>query len=373
MDEEERPAADIPGTPSGSWSSLLEPGAVEDSVSDGSRGSSPLSPRVESQSGWPVYGVPERRRTERTAVASLWCSIGGILIPPAAIVGIVLGFVGRSRINRSEGLATGSRLAMSGIVIGVAALGVWMIVLFSGLSPSSSPTSSPTSSVVVVEPFGSSSDRALARAELVARSAYPAGWTGVGGWTALINNNQSYFSISPDQTSQLDGCLGLTMSQVDAYPATAADQEYADPKSRIHDTYGATLWVNDAVSVFPTVADAEADAEGASNPVALLCQFRYWGPSLIQDLAPAFGSGEVDSAPTVLSRTIPHFGSHDADDEWSMNYTYRGKSGTMYADWVTVQKGRSESNLWLSNLGSPVPSGLITKMARAAERKMTAS
>ncbi len=366
MEDDERPAEDIPGTSSEGWSSLLEVGAVADPVTDGQGGLPTRSRRLDSHSGWPVYGIPERSRTEKAAVASLCCSIGGILLPPAAVVGIVLGFVGRSRIRRSEELAKGLRLAVAGIIIGIAALGLWAIALVGVLSPKPSP------SVVVVEPFGSLADQSLARSELVARSSYPAGWSGVGGWTALINNNQSYFSISPDQTPQLEGCLGLAMSHVDAFPATAADQEYADPKSRIRDTYGATLWVNDAVSVFPTVAGAEADAEGASNPMALACQFRYWGPSLIQSLAPEFGSGEVDSAPTVLIRTLPKLGSHASDDEWSMNYTYRGKNGTMYADWVTVQKGRSESNLWLSNLGSPVPGGLITKMARAAERSMTA-
>ncbi len=361
-DEDEGPGTDIPRSPLGSWPSLLELGAVDDSVGGQSTGSSPPHLGTDSNSDWPVYGVSATRRTERTAIASLWFSIGGILIPPAAIVGIVLGFVGRSRINKSESLTKGSRLAMSGIVIGIAALGVWTVVLFGRSSPSPS---------VVFVTGGSSSAQALARVELVARSAYPAGWTGLGGWTVYVNNNQSYFSVSPDQTSALDGCLGVRTSHVDAYPAIAADQEYAEPNSRVHDTYGATLWVNDAVSVFPTVADAVADFEATNNPKALVCQFRYWGPSLIQDLAPAFGSSELDSSPTVLTRILPRLGSHDSDEEWSMRYSYRGQSGIMYADWVTVQKGRSESNLWLSNLGSPVPSELITKMARAAAQRMT--
>jgi hypothetical protein len=73
----------------------------------------------------------------------------------------------------------------------------------------------------------------------------------------------------------------------------------------------------------------------------------------------------------VMIRPILGVGSHGADEEWSMNYTFKGTSGTMYADWVTILRGRSESNLWLSNLGSPVPSGLIGKMARAVERRMT--
>ena len=204
----------------------------------------------------------------------------------------------------------------------------------------------------------------------MARSAYPAGWTGVGGWTALINNNLSYFSVSPESTAALAACLGLGTSHIDAFPAAAADQEYADPHSRIHDTYGATLWVNNAVSVFPTVVDAEADAEGARSPNALACQFRHWGWSLIQDLAPEFGSGEVDSSPRILTRVVPQFAGHASDEEWSMNYRYRGRSGTMFTDWVTVQIGRSESNLSFSNLGAPVPIGLIVQMTRAAAQSM---
>jgi hypothetical protein len=286
-EDDERPAEDIPRTPSATWSSFLEAGTAVGSVTDGPRASSAPGSQADLQSSWPVYGVPSR--TEKAAVASLWFSIGGILVPPTAIAGIVLGILGRSRINRSEEPAKGLGLAMSGIVVGVAALAVWTIALIGVLSK----TSSPSPSAVVVEPFGSSSDRALARTELLPRSAYPAGWTGVGGWTSLVNNYQSYFSISPDQTTQLNGCLGPRMTHVDTYPATVADQEYADPKSRFKDTYGARLWVDDAVSVFPTVVEAEADAEAASNPMALVCQFRYWGPSLIEDLAPEFGSSRL--------------------------------------------------------------------------------
>jgi DivIVA domain-containing protein len=209
---------------------------------------------------------------------------------------------------------------------------------------------------------GPSTDVALARSELLPASSYPVGWKGQGSGSPATG--ASYFSgLSSRQAARLAGCLGMSTVSIDTQPAEAADQEYDDPSSLI--------WVNDTVDVYPTTAAADADREAAANVKALACRFRLWGPSLSGDLSPDLGPGEQDGQPKVLHRTVAAAGARAADDEWSMSYDYQGQKGTYYNDWVTVEKGRSESNLWISNLGRPVPAAVIDRLARAAANHMT--
>jgi hypothetical protein len=94
--------------------------------------------------GQPAYGAspyggyayptgPVGPRTEGMATAALVCGI--VAIPTVfcwglgvilAVVAIVLGFIARGRINKSDGMLTGSGMALAGIITGVVAL----IVLF---------------------------------------------------------------------------------------------------------------------------------------------------------------------------------------------------------------------------------------------------
>jgi hypothetical protein len=52
------------------------------------------------------------------AIASLVCSLGGIILGLPAIVGVILGFVARGQIRRSGGTRSGSGLALAGIIVG---------------------------------------------------------------------------------------------------------------------------------------------------------------------------------------------------------------------------------------------------------------
>lgn len=68
------------------------------------------------------YG-PSVQKTNRLAVASLICSLGGIpLWGIPAIFGVVFGFVARSQIERSNGAQKGEGLALWGIIVGVLVL-----------------------------------------------------------------------------------------------------------------------------------------------------------------------------------------------------------------------------------------------------------
>jgi hypothetical protein len=61
------------------------------------------------------------------------CGIVGLLLcPPAAIVAIVLGFVARNRITRSNGQLTGGGMATAGIVLGfvwAVLFALWIVLL----------------------------------------------------------------------------------------------------------------------------------------------------------------------------------------------------------------------------------------------------
>jgi hypothetical protein len=70
------------------------------------------------------------RKTEGLSVASLVLSCVGIVpfffgLP--CIIGIVLGFVARSKIKRSNGALGGSGLALAGIIVGFSLIGIFII------------------------------------------------------------------------------------------------------------------------------------------------------------------------------------------------------------------------------------------------------
>jgi hypothetical protein len=76
-------------------------------------------------SGW-----APARKTNGLSVASLAVSCVGVIpfffgLP--CIVGIVLGFVARSQIKRSNGTSGGSGLALAGIIVGFSLIGIFII------------------------------------------------------------------------------------------------------------------------------------------------------------------------------------------------------------------------------------------------------
>ena len=67
--------------------------------------------------GYPSYAATPTRKTNGLAVASLVCSIAGLLLIPL-VLGIVFGFIARSQIKNSNGTQGGQGLALAGIIIG---------------------------------------------------------------------------------------------------------------------------------------------------------------------------------------------------------------------------------------------------------------
>ena len=270
----------------------------------------------------PTGGRRDRRPTERLAIWSLVCSIIGIVAGLAAVAGIVLGFKARARIIRAEGATKGEGLALAGIITGFGAIVVLVAVaLIVALVPHST---------------GQSVDSALAQRQLIPASAYPSRFVGQGPGTKMTQAN--YLAGFGGQLTPLITCLGMTDSHSDTDPVEAAAQEYDS----------GDVWVNDTVDVFPTTADASVDAEAAANARALSCQFRYMGQS---GWGPDLGTGEHDGPPIPLG--VLTFGRHDSNEMWSVSYTYHDKASTYYNDWVTLQTGRSESNIFLSDLRAP--------------------
>jgi uncharacterized RDD family membrane protein YckC len=83
-----------------------------------------------------TYGAPPSywnqspvvSRTSGLAVASLVCSLVGILvIGIPALPGIVFGFVARAQIRRSAGTRTGRGIALAGIIVGFVAVAFWVL------------------------------------------------------------------------------------------------------------------------------------------------------------------------------------------------------------------------------------------------------
>jgi hypothetical protein len=79
--------------------------------------------------GW--NGVPRPPHVDGMAIAALLCGAGGLMCLLAPILGIVFGFIARSRICKANGELTGAGLAVAGIVVSslMAAVSVTFLVL----------------------------------------------------------------------------------------------------------------------------------------------------------------------------------------------------------------------------------------------------
>jgi hypothetical protein len=268
----------------------------------------------------------------------LACSIIGFVFGLAAVAGIVLGFRARRNIIRA-GAVKGAQVALAGIIAGFGAIAF-------------------LTTLALVGAFGGhpTSDAALAQSELILPSQYPHGFVGRGPGTNVTQ--ASYFS---SWGPHIVRCLYMSTADVDPHPVETGSQEWDR----------GTAWVNDTIDVFPTAATAHTDETAAVNPNALSCAFRSWGPTLDQEIGPGLGAGEHDNPPIAFGVTAL---GHDISDEaWSMGYTYKEKPGISYNNWIIVQAGRSEPNIWLSNRGSPVPTELVDQLVKAAELRIGGS
>jgi hypothetical protein len=86
-------------------------------------------------------------KTNGLAIASLICSCAGLFFLPI-IPGIVLGFVARSQIRRSNGRQRGDGLAVAGIIIGFG----WVVLFVLGFALDA--VNNNSSSVVAVALVG---------------------------------------------------------------------------------------------------------------------------------------------------------------------------------------------------------------------------
>ena len=105
-------------------------------------GQAPYQSPVSYQPGpssYPVGGaigqgapwVPPRQ-TSGLAVASLACSCAGIipfLFGVPCVLGIIFGFVSRTRIKRSQGSLGGDGLALAGIIVGFSLIGIFVVLV----------------------------------------------------------------------------------------------------------------------------------------------------------------------------------------------------------------------------------------------------
>ena len=89
------------------------------------------APIYNQQGGY--YPPPVSKPTSGLAVASLCCSVGGVLIffiwPLTAIAGIILGFLALSHIDRSRDTVSGRGLAIAGIIVGFFVVAITIIII----------------------------------------------------------------------------------------------------------------------------------------------------------------------------------------------------------------------------------------------------
>jgi hypothetical protein len=78
------------------------------------------------------------KRNNGLAVASLVCSCAGFLFFVPAVLGVIFGFIARSQIRQSGGTQGGDGLALAGIIVGFAWIGLFVILIIVGAANSNS-------------------------------------------------------------------------------------------------------------------------------------------------------------------------------------------------------------------------------------------
>jgi hypothetical protein len=290
------------------------------------------------------------------AVASLVCSLVGILIGLSAILGIIFGFVARSRIKRAPEASKGAGMALAGIIIGFVGIATSVaIALAIGLS-SNNPSSNPGTGSIP-----SSTDTALARSEALAPSGYPSGWHAQG--SSSVNPGMSFYGgMSSSDLAQFTACLGTSTADINTNPAEYAGQSYDDGN-------GGTLAEN--VEVFPTSAQAAADMNGFSSPQVGSCILQMY-PDFGASVAKGVGSGATAGKVTASAKSAPVGGTTVHGVELAIPITYQGTTNNIYIDILAATKGRSEVVMHFSALGASPTSSLESQMMGAALGKLTA-
>lgn len=116
------------------------------SASTGQAGVPPMSAGAPyggqvSPPGYPAYapyGASPVKRNNGLAIASLVCACAGFLFFVPGILGIVFGFIARSQIRQSGGTQGGDGLALAGIIVGFAWIGLFVMLLIIGAANNNS-------------------------------------------------------------------------------------------------------------------------------------------------------------------------------------------------------------------------------------------
>jgi hypothetical protein len=298
-------------------------------------------------------------KTDGLAIASLVCSIVGFLIGLGAILGIVFGFIARSRIKRSNGAAKGAGMALAGIIIGFVAV-VASIAIVAAVLATRNSTNSTSSGAGSSGSIPSSTDTALAQSEALAPSDYPSGWTGQGA--SSTSSGLSFFGgASSSDVAKATACLGVSSANIDTNPAEYAGQEYDDPN-------GGSMSEN--VEVYPSATAAATDAAAAASPKAASCILQLF-PNMGAQAAKAVGSGATAGTVTATARTVQAGATKVAGVEVAIPITYQGSTNTVYIDMLVGQKGRSEVILRFTSLGTSPDAALEGQVLAAAMGKLT--
>jgi hypothetical protein len=77
------------------------------------------------------------KRNNGLAIASLVCACAGFFIIPG-ILGVIFGFIARSQIRQSGGIQGGDGLALAGIIVGFAWIGLFVIGFIVGATSNNS-------------------------------------------------------------------------------------------------------------------------------------------------------------------------------------------------------------------------------------------
>ncbi len=106
----------------------------------------PVPPAAYPATGLPAWGSPyspygvgapgplstATPRTNGLAIASLACSVGGIIpffFGISCVVGVILGFVSLGQIKRTGGVQPGRGLAIAGIAVGFSLIAIFLLIV----------------------------------------------------------------------------------------------------------------------------------------------------------------------------------------------------------------------------------------------------
>lgn len=201
-------------------------------------------------------------------------------------------------------------------------------------------------------------ERTRAKKSLIELSDLPSGWSASGA----VAEGDGSSSLSATEARKLTSCLRVPRSDIDTDALHWTSPKFSDPSS--------AATVEDDLTLYPSDARATAEYSTFSDPRTPQCLLDLLGPDIQRQITDQLQPGQSVGQMSASSRPFPVYGDLSSDIEIEVPILEGTLEAPVFIDLVEVLEGHAESTLTASNPGTPLASGVLDQLARAAAARM---